>query len=187
MTSPITDGAGSGKSHVVRSPVQNTTIYIVDEAGELCPVGVKGEIWVAGIGVGRGYLNQEEKTREAFTEDPFAKEPGVRLYKTGDIGRLEDGNIEFLGRKDDQVKIRGYRIEIGEVENRLSEIAGIKEAVVTVRGGEDREVPVCLCNGGREDRHGEGEAGAWQKPAGLHGTGVCGGDGTAAADEERKK
>ncbi|MDT2293601.1 AMP-binding protein [Paenibacillus larvae] len=59
------------------------TIYIVDEAGELCPVGVKGEIWVAGIGVGRGYLNQEEKTREAFTEDLFAKEPGVRLYKTG--------------------------------------------------------------------------------------------------------
>ncbi|MDT2247667.1 AMP-binding protein [Paenibacillus larvae] len=80
----------------VGSPVQNMTIYIVDEAGELCPVGVKGEIWVAGIGVGRGYLNQEEKTREAFTEDPFAKEPGVRLYKTGDIGRwLEDGNIEF--------------------------------------------------------------------------------------------
>ncbi|MEV2395949.1 amino acid adenylation domain-containing protein [Paenibacillus larvae] len=135
----------------VGSPVQNMTIYIVDEAGELCPVGVKGEIWVAGIGVGRGYLNQEEKTREAFTEDPFAKEPGVRLYKTGDIGRwLEDGNIEFLGRKDDQVKIRGYRIEIGEVENRLSEIAGIKEAVVTVRGGEKTGKYLCAYVTGEE-------------------------------------
>ncbi|MDT2194480.1 AMP-binding protein [Paenibacillus larvae] len=105
---------------------------------------MKGEIWVAGIGVGRGYLNQEEKTREVHGR-PVCQEPGVRLYKTGDIGRwLEDGNIEFLGRKDDQVKIRGYRIEIGEVENRLSEIAGIKEAVVTVRGGEKTGKYLCV-------------------------------------------
>ncbi|MDT2305313.1 AMP-binding protein [Paenibacillus larvae] len=75
------------------------TIYIVDEAGELCPVGVKGEIWVAGIEKPRVFESGGEDKR-AFTEDPFAKEPGVRLYKTGDIGRwLEDGNIEFLGEK----------------------------------------------------------------------------------------
>ena len=135
----------------VGSPVQNMNIYIVDETGELCPIGVKGEIWVAGVGVGRGYLNQEEKTKEAFTEDPFAKESGVRLYKTGDIGRwLEDGNIEFLGRKDDQVKIRGYRIEIGEVESRLSKVEGIKEAVVTVRGEEESGKYLCAYVTGEE-------------------------------------
>ncbi|MDT2241862.1 AMP-binding protein [Paenibacillus larvae] len=128
----------------VGSPVQNMTIYIVDEAGELCPVGVKGEIWVAGIGVGRGYLNQEEKTREAFDGRPVCQRAGSTAVQDGDIGRWsEDGNIEFLGRKDDQVKIRGYRIEIGEVENRLSEIAGIKEAVVTVRGGEKTGKYLC--------------------------------------------
>ncbi|AQT83356.1 hypothetical protein B1222_01070 [Paenibacillus larvae subsp. pulvifaciens] len=79
------------------------------------PVGVKGEIWVAGIGVGRGYLNQEEKTREAFTEDPFAKEPGVRLYKTGDIGRwLEDGNIEFLGERMTRSKYGATGLKLGK-------------------------------------------------------------------------
>ncbi|MFB6367876.1 amino acid adenylation domain-containing protein, partial [Paenibacillus elgii] len=134
-----------GRSSIpVGRPVQNMTIYIVDEGGHLCPVGVKGEIWVAGVGVGRGYLHQEEKTRQAFGEDPFAPERGVRLYKTGDVGRwLEDGNIEFLGRKDDQVKIRGYRIELGEVENRLAELEGVKDSAVIARSREGREAYIC--------------------------------------------
>ncbi|MBD8496930.1 non-ribosomal peptide synthetase [Paenibacillus arenosi] len=121
-------------------PIQNMTIYIVDQGGQLSPIGIKGEIWVSGIGVGRGYVNQPEKTKEAFGEDPFSTEPGMRLYKTGDIGRwMEDGSIDFLGRKDHQVKIRGHRIELGEVENRLAELPGVKESVVTVssRAGEE--------------------------------------------------
>lgn len=109
----------------------NLKIYIVDSKMNLCPIGVKGEICVTGIGVGRGYLNDEKRTAAVFGEDPFAKDKGIRLYKTGDIGRWrEDGTIEFFGRKDYQVKIRGYRIEIGEVENKLITHPNIKQVVV---------------------------------------------------------
>ena len=75
---------------------------------ELVPAGIDGEICVGGTGVARGYLNRDELTAEKFIEDPFKKEEGARIYKTGDLGRwLVDGNIEYAGRKDDQVKIRG--------------------------------------------------------------------------------
>jgi amino acid adenylation domain-containing protein len=112
-------------------PVQNLKIYIADEYLNLCPVGVKGEILVSGVGVGRGYLNDREKTERAFTEDPFRREKGVRLYKTGDIGRfLDDGRIEFFGRKDNQVKVHGFRIELEEIENVITSHPSALEAVV---------------------------------------------------------
>ena len=115
----------------IGKPLQNLNIYIVDNDMCLCPVGVIGEILVSGIGVGRGYLKDMERTARVFMEDPFLEEKGVRLYKTGDLGRwLPDGIIEFFGRKDNQVKIRGYRIEPGEIERRLSDFEGIKEAVI---------------------------------------------------------
>lgn len=118
----------------IGQPVQNFHIYIVDQQMRLCPIGVKGEICVSGIGVGRGYLNDPEKTANVFLEDPFARVSGVRLYKTGDLGRwLPDGTIEFFGRKDYQVKIRGFRIELGEIENKLVKHPAIKEAVVIDR------------------------------------------------------
>lgn len=118
----------------IGKPVQNFNIYIVDEYMHLCPVGVVGEICVSGLGVGRGYLNNAEKTAEVFMEDPFSVEKGRRLYKTGDLGRwLADGTIDFLGRKDYQVKIRGFRIEMGEIENRLLEHPEVKEAVIVDR------------------------------------------------------
>jgi len=128
----------------IGKPVQNLNIYIVDQYMKLCPIGAAGEIWVSGVGVGRGYLKDEERTAQAFMDDPFTDEPGVRLYKTGDLGRwLADGTIEFLGRLDYQVKIRGFRIELGEIENCLVRHSLVKEAVVTDR--EDAEGNKYLC------------------------------------------
>jgi acyl carrier protein len=92
-----------------------------------------GELCVGGIGVGRGYLNQPALTAEKFVPDPFASEPGARLYKTGDLARFRsDENIEFLGRLDHQVKVRGFRIELGEIEAALRQHETVREAVVMV-------------------------------------------------------
>ncbi|WP_432401628.1 non-ribosomal peptide synthase/polyketide synthase [Wukongibacter sp. M2B1] len=133
-----------GESIPIGKPIQNISIYIVDQDMKLCPVGVKGEICVSGIGVGRGYLNNPEKTKEVFLEDPFIEEKGVRLYKTGDIGRwLEDGNIEFYGRKDYQVKIRGHRIELEEIETRILKHPKVKEAVVVDKAEATGEKTLC--------------------------------------------
>ena len=101
---------------------------------EPVPVGVAGELYIGGVGVGRGYWKREELTAERFISDPFSKEAGARMYRSGDLGRwLADGNIEYLGRNDHQVKIRGYRIELGEIEARLLEHEGVEEAVVVAR------------------------------------------------------
>lgn len=118
----------------IGKPLQNLNIYIIDSHEQLCPIGVKGEICVSGVGVGRGYVGDKERTQSVFCDDPFTSEPGVRMYKTGDLGRwLPDGTIEFFGRKDFQVKIRGFRIELGEIEGRLLTHPAIKEAVVVDR------------------------------------------------------
>ncbi len=115
----------------IGKPIRNMRIYIVDDQLQLCPIGMVGEICVSGVGVGRGYLRDPERTASVFLEDPFREKRGVRMYRTGDLGRrLPDGNIEFFGRKDYQVKIRGFRIELGEIEARLAEYERVKEAVV---------------------------------------------------------
>jgi amino acid adenylation domain-containing protein len=123
--------------------------YILDPQRQPAPIGVAGELYVSGAGVARGYLNRPELTMERFVRDPFAAEPGARMYKSGDLGRwLEDGTIEFLGRNDDQVKIRGFRIELGEIEARLLECDGIREAVVVAwndGGSEKRLVAYYTC------------------------------------------
>jgi len=144
ITHYIMERAPNRECIPIGKPLQNLKIYIVDYNMHLCPVGVKGEICVAGVGVGRGYLGDEKKTKQSFSEDPFSEMKGVRLYKTGDLGRwLPDGLIEFFGRKDYQVKIRGFRIELGEVENRLLNFRGVKEAVVINR--EERSGNKYLC------------------------------------------
>jgi amino acid adenylation domain-containing protein len=116
--------------------IANVRLYVLDEFGQLVPTGVPGELHIAGVAIGRGYLNRVALTAEKFVPDPYG-EPGSRMYKTGDLARTRgDGNIEFLGRLDDQVKIRGLRIELGEVEAVLRECEGVREAVVMVREDE---------------------------------------------------
>ena len=118
--------------HIGR-PITNTQVYILDSYGQSVPVGVAGELYIGGVGVGRGYLKRPELTAERFVGDPFSGD-GSRMYKTGDLGRwLADGNIECLGRSDFQVKIRGFRVELGEIESRLVEYPEVREAVVAVR------------------------------------------------------
>jgi amino acid adenylation domain-containing protein len=125
---------GDSGSPPIGRPIANTRVYILDGHGEPAPIGVPGEIYIGGVGVARGYLNQPELTAERFLPDPFAVGAGARMYRTGDLGRwLPDGNIEYLGRNDFQVKIRGFRIELSEVENTLRQHPGVHEAVVTAR------------------------------------------------------
>ncbi|MDZ4347202.1 MAG: amino acid adenylation domain-containing protein, partial [Candidatus Binatia bacterium] len=112
-------------------PLANREIYILDNYGNPVPVGVPGEPHIGGAGLARGYLNRPELAAEKFVPNPFSREPGARLYKTGDLARyLPDGNIEFLGRVDHQVKIRGFRIELGEIEAALGQHPAVREAVV---------------------------------------------------------
>lgn len=115
-------------------PISNIRIYILDAQREPVPVGTPGELYIAGVGVARGYLHRDELTRERFVPDRFGTESGAMMYKTGDLARwLPDGNIEYLGRNDFQVKIRGFRVELGEIETRLCACAGVREAVVLAR------------------------------------------------------
>jgi amino acid adenylation domain-containing protein/non-ribosomal peptide synthase protein (TIGR01720 family) len=115
-------------------PIANLQCYILDPQGEPVPIGVPGECYLGGIGVGRGYHRRPDLTAERFVPDPFSAQPGQRLYRTGDLVRFRpDGAIEYLGRLDQQVKIRGVRIELGEVEAALRQQPGIREAVVVAR------------------------------------------------------
>jgi amino acid adenylation domain-containing protein len=115
-------------------PISNIQMYLLDDRMQPLPIGVAGEIYIGGTGVGRGYLNRPELTAERFVPDPFSTDTKVRLYKTGDLGRWRpDGSIEYLGRNDHQVKIRGFRIELGEIEAKLTQHRQVKEAVVLAR------------------------------------------------------
>ncbi|WP_122861722.1 non-ribosomal peptide synthetase, partial [Pseudomonas viridiflava] len=115
----------------------NTRVYLLDERQQLVPLGVAGELYVAGDSVARGYLNRPEMTAERFLRDPFHNNPEARMYRTGDLARWNaDGTLEYLGRNDDQVKIRGVRIELGEIEAQLSQLPGIEEALVVAREDE---------------------------------------------------
>ncbi|GAB3169321.1 non-ribosomal peptide synthetase [Streptomyces incanus] len=118
-------------------PVSNVHVYVVDEHLSPVPLGAPGEIVFSGVCVGRGYVNDPDRTKQAFMPDPHRE--GARLYRSGDHGRwLPEGKLEFLGRRDTQVKIRGFRIEIGEIENTLLRVPGVRDGAVVVAEPPDR-------------------------------------------------
>jgi amino acid adenylation domain-containing protein/FkbM family methyltransferase len=121
----------------IGQPIANTQVYILDSNRKVVPVGVKGELYIGGTGVARGYWGGPELTAERFIPSQFGCEGGERLYQTGDVCRyLPDGEIEFLGRTDEQVKLHGYRIELGEVEASICEYPGVKQCAVMLREDE---------------------------------------------------
>ncbi|WP_017498609.1 non-ribosomal peptide synthetase [Flavobacterium sp. WG21] len=134
ITHHIMDKAPDNGIIPIGKAVQNFQIYILDDHQHLCPIGVKGELYVSGIGVGRGYLNNEAQTLKSFSQDPFISVNNVRMYRTGDLARyLPDGTLEFFGRKDSQVKVRGYRIELEEIEQQLALLEGVSDSVVILK------------------------------------------------------
>lgn len=127
-----------GKSDIkngipIGKPVANTQLHILDKKLNPLPIGLKGELYIAGIQVASGYLNREELTKERFVKNVFSELPNAVMYKTGDLARYrKDGAIEYHGRTDNQVKIRGLRVELGEIEKTLETLESISQAIVVV-------------------------------------------------------
>ncbi|HYO54523.1 non-ribosomal peptide synthetase [Archangium sp.] len=142
--------AGEG-APPIGGPLPNTQVYVLDGAMGPVPPGVAGELYVGGLGLARGYLGRPELTAERFVPHPFSREPGARLYRTGDVVRWRvDGSLEYLGRADAQVKLRGMRVEPGEVEAALVEVLGVRQALVRPwkgPGGETRLVAYVVPGG----------------------------------------
>ena len=130
----VMSAAPTGGSVPLGPPIPNVRIHILDERQRLVPLGAPGEIAFSGVCVGRGYINDPERTAQAYSTDPYVD--GARLYRAGDYGRWSpDGKLEYLGRRDNQVKISGFRIEIGDIENALLRVPGVRDGAVVVGEG----------------------------------------------------
>jgi amino acid adenylation domain-containing protein len=133
MTEPI--AAGRARVGVGRA-IAGAGVHVLDEELQPLPPGAAGQLAVAGVCVGRGYLSDAAATARAFVPDPFARRDGGRLYLTGDLGRFtSDGALEFLGRRDGQVKVRGHRVEVGEVEGTMATHSAVRQAAVAEKDG----------------------------------------------------
>ncbi|MDY2595248.1 MAG: amino acid adenylation domain-containing protein [Oliverpabstia sp.] len=142
------DRIEKGKKITIGQPIANTQIYIVDEQMKIVPIGVTGELCIAGDSVGTGYLNRPELTEEKYVPNPFGE---GRVYKTGDLAYWqEDGRVVYVGRNDSQVKIRGLRIELGEIENAISSMEQISQATVVVRKNREGRQVICAFYTGEE-------------------------------------
>lgn len=152
VTAKIAEG---DKRITIGKPIAGAAVYIADQTGELCAPYEAGELWIAGTGVGAGYLNRPELTTQRFRDDlPFTN--GGTAYKTGDIvRRYPDGQIEYIGRNDDQVKVRGYRVELGEIRGALLKLEGVADGIVLAQSGEK----------GKEESSVESDLVAWYVPA----------------------
>ena len=136
-TATITGPPSDGARLPIGRPIQNTRVYVLDTDLRLQPAGVPGELYIGGAGVARGYQSEPALTAQRFLPDPFAGEPGARMYRTGDIVRWrDDGALDFLGRRDHQVKIRGFRVEPGEVQALLARHPGVRTVAVIPRRAE---------------------------------------------------
>lgn len=119
-------------------PIANTEIFIFDQTSQVTPIGIPGHLYIGGLGLSRGYLNQPAQTAERFRPSPFGQSPGQRIYQTGDIARfVDDGDIEYIERADLQIKIRGFRIELGEIESVLARHPAIKNVVAVCQQSEN--------------------------------------------------
>src|SRR4051812_8378788 len=150
-TSIVKQAESSTGAIDIGRPLANQQVYILDAKRQPVPVGVPGELWIAGDGVARGYLRRPELTNEKFVSDPFIE--GNRMYRTGDLVRYcADGVIDFLGRVDHQVKVRGHRIELGEIEAALMQHSDVRQAVVVLRtdNPEDPQLAAYLVPAGNE-------------------------------------
>ncbi|TDZ76900.1 non-ribosomal peptide synthetase [Mycobacteroides salmoniphilum] len=133
VSKPLAAGSGTP---TIGGPVPGAALFVLDAWLRPVPVGVVGELYVAGLGLGLGYVSRSSLTASRFVACPFGA-PGERMYRTGDLVRWRaDGNLQYLGRADEQVKIRGYRVELGEIQAALADVVGVEQAVVIVR--EDR-------------------------------------------------
>ncbi|AUI52501.1 non-ribosomal peptide synthetase [Arthrobacter crystallopoietes] len=145
----VMSAAPAGGSVPLGPPIPNVRIHILDERQRLVPLGAPGEIAFSGVCVGRGYINDPDRTAQAYSADPYVD--GARLYRAGDYGRWSpDGKLEYLGRRDNQVKISGFRIEIGDIENALLHVPGVRDgAVVVGEGGGQSKFLVAFYSGDR--------------------------------------
>jgi acyl-CoA synthetase (AMP-forming)/AMP-acid ligase II/acyl carrier protein len=136
----ITAASEPGRVEPIGQAIANMRVYILDSRMRLAPIGVTGEIYIAGASVARGYLNQSALTMQRFVDDCFSDDASARMYKTGDLGQWRaDGTIEFVGRNDHQVKIRGFRIELGEIETQIARCAQVTGAIVMAREDDQGE------------------------------------------------
>ncbi|MFL0799417.1 MAG: amino acid adenylation domain-containing protein [Agarilytica sp.] len=134
MGSSLYEYHSIGQKLTIGTPLPNTKMYLLDESLQLVPPGVVAEIFTGGVGLARGYVDQEEKTSEKFIPNPYSDKPDSRLYRTGDLGRyLPNGEIEFIGREDFQVSVRGFRVELNEVEGVLRENQLLDDLAVVAR------------------------------------------------------
>ena len=141
LSTPEVSAAAQDRVLIGR-PIANVRAYVLDPWLQPVPVGIRGELYIGGATLARGYLRQPTLTAERFLPDPFSDTPGARMYKTGDLARyLPDGTIAFFGRADDQVKIRGFRVEPGEIESVLAQHPAVREAVVMLKQSASSENP----------------------------------------------